>query len=68
MTTFLGAIGESLKYYSVVFRILRSGSYIEDVLVQATNAKEAKKIGEKIIRGFFASRTKMEFVEVREVK
>jgi hypothetical protein len=67
MTTFLGAIGQSLKYYSVVFRILRSGSYIEDALVQATDAKEAKKLGEKIIRNRFR-RTKMEFVEVREVK
>lgn len=67
MATFLGAITESLKYYSVVFRILRSGSYIEDAFVQAKNAKEARKLGEKIIRNRFR-RTKMEFVEVREVK
>ena len=67
MNTFLGGIGQTLKYYSVVFRILRSGSYIEDAFVQATDAKEAKKLGEKIIRNRFR-RTKMEFVEVREVK
>ena len=63
----MGAIGQALKYYRVVFRILRSGSYLEDAFVQATDAKEARKLGEKIIRNNFR-RTKMEFVEVREVK
>jgi|LakMenEpi03Aug12_release.lakeMendotaPanAssembly.Ray.scaffolds.fasta_scaffold5834166_1 hypothetical protein len=65
---FLGGIGEALKYYMVVFKILRYGSYIEDVMVEATDAKKAKQIGEKLIRGRFAPRTKMEFVEVYEVK
>jgi hypothetical protein len=36
-------------------------------MVEATDAKQAKKIGEKIIRNRFR-RTKMEFVEVYEVK
>ena len=67
MSIFLGGIGQTLKYYMVVFKILRSGSYNEDVMVEATDAKQAKKIGEKIIRNRFR-RTKMEFVEVYEVK
>jgi hypothetical protein len=58
---------KTLKYYIVVFKILRSGSYNEDVMVEASDAKQAKKIGEKIIRYRFP-RTKMEFVEVYEVK
>jgi len=65
---FLGGINEALKYYMVVFRILRSGSYLEEVMVEATDAKKAKQIGEKKIRGYFAPRTKMEFVELYEVK
>jgi hypothetical protein len=65
---FLGGIGEALKDYMVVFKVLRYGSYIEDAFVQASSEKQAKQIGEKVIRGRFAPRTKMEFVEVYEVK
>jgi hypothetical protein len=64
----LGGIGEAKKMYRVVFRVLRYGSYEEETFVEANSANEAKKLGEKKIRNFFAPRTKMEFVKVEEIK
>ena len=64
----LGGIGEAKKLYRVVFRLLRYGGYEEEAYVEANSANEAKKLGEKKIRNFFAPRTKMEFVKVVEVK
>lgn len=65
---FLGGIGQVLKRYYVVFRVLRYGSYEEDVFVEAESEKKAIKLAEQKVRSRFAPRTKMEFVKIEEIK